>query len=90
MLIFIKVFYYQLVMYIGDLLNKIRWDKNLKPEEYTIVYFDRIEEARFEVPFKSIARQGNFFVITKDGKETMIPLHRIRQVKRNGKLIWER
>lgn len=77
-------------MYIGDLLNKIRWDKNLKPEEYTIIYFDRIKEARFEVPFTVMGRIGNFFKVIKDGKEVMIPLHRIRQVKRNGKLIWER
>ncbi len=48
-------------MYIGDLLNKIRWDKNLKPEEYVIVYFDRISMRNFEVAFKSISREGNFF-----------------------------
>ena len=77
-------------MYIGDLLNKIRWDKNLKPEEYSIVYFDRIAEKSFEVPFKSIAREGNFIKVIRPGKEINIPLHRIRQVKRNGKVIWER
>ena len=77
-------------MYIGDLLNKLRWDKNLKQEEYTIVYFDRIAEKGFEVPFTAIARHGNFFVIRLGSKETSIPLHRIRQVKRNGKVIWDR
>jgi len=77
-------------MYIGDMLNKIRWDRNLKPEEYVIVYFDRIAETRFEVPFIAISRKGNFFVINKNGQEVNIPLHRIRQVKRNGKVIWER
>ena len=77
-------------MYIGDLLNKIRWDKNLKPEEYTIVYFDRISEGRFEVQFISISREGNFFIVIRKGEEVNIPLHRIRQVKRNGKVIWER
>jgi len=77
-------------MYIGDLLNKIRWDKNLKPEEYAIVYFDRIAEKTFEVAFAAISRRGNFFVVKRGNLETNIPLHRIRQVKRNGKVIWER
>jgi uncharacterized protein (UPF0248 family) len=76
-------------MYIGDLLNKIRWDKNVKPEEYNIVYFDRIAERSFEVPFTSLSRRGNFFVLSVDGRETNIPLHRIRQVKRKGKVVWE-
>jgi len=77
-------------MYIGDLLNKIRWDKNLKSEEYIIVYFDRIAEKTFEIPFNSISRKGNFIVINRFGQEIHIPLHRIRQVKRNGKIVWER
>jgi len=77
-------------MYIGDLLNKIRWDKNLNPEEYAIVYFDRIAEKSFEVQFTSISRHGNFFVIKRGQQEINIPLHRIRQIKRNGKVIWER
>ena len=77
-------------MYIGDLLNKLRWEKNLKQEEYIIVYFDRIAEKTFEVPFTAIARHGNFFVMHLGRKETTIPLHRIRQVKRNGKVIWDR
>ena len=78
------------MMYIGDLLNKIRWDKNLKPEEYSIVYFDRIVVKYYEVLFRNIARKGNFFVIKEGGKDVHIPLHRIKQVKRDGKVIWER
>ena len=78
------------MMYIGDFLNKIRWDKKLKPEEYTIVYFDRVVERGFEVAFTSVSREGNFFVVNRDGRKTMIPLHRIRQIKRKGKVVWER
>ncbi len=77
-------------MYIGDFLNKIRWDKNLKPEEYTLVYFDRILAKGFEVPFTEISRRGSFMILRRDGQEVAIPLHRIRQVTRNGVVIWER
>ncbi len=76
-------------MYIGEILNKIRWDKHLKPEEYTIVYFDRIAEKTYEVPFLSMGREGNFFTLEIDGMKTSIPLHRIRQIRRKGKVMWE-
>jgi uncharacterized protein (UPF0248 family) len=79
----------QHMIYIGDLLNKIRWDEKVKPDEYTLVYFDRVAEKGFEVKFTAISREGNFFVVIRDGHKTMIPLHRIRQVKRQGKVIWE-
>jgi len=79
-----------MMVYIGDLLNKIRWDKHLQQEEYSIVYFDRIAEKLFEVPFTAMGRKKNFFVIQVHGMETHLPLHRIRQVKQKGKVIWER
>ena len=78
------------MMYIGDLLNKIRWDKRLKAEEYTLIYFDRIAENSFEAPFNAISRSGNFMIIKRNGQDASIPLHRIREVRRNGKVVWER
>lgn len=78
------------MMYIGDLLNKLRWDKNLKPKEYTLVYFDRVLRKEFEIPFTSIGRKANFFIINLGDREVMVPLHRINKVKRSGKVIWER
>ena len=78
------------MMYIGDLLNKIRWDKRLKAEEYTLIYFDRIAEKSFEAPFNAISRSGNFMIIKRNGQDASIPLHRIREVRRNGKVVWER
>ena len=77
-------------MYVGDILNEIRWDKKLKPEEYMIVYFDRIAEKTIEVPFLAMGREGNFFTIEVNGRKMSVPLHRIRQIKRNGKIVWER
>lgn len=78
------------MMYIGDFLNKLRWDKNLKAEEYTIVYFDRIAEKSFEVLFTEIGRESNFMLIRRNNQEVHIPLHRIREVRRNGNVVWER
>ena len=75
--------------YIGEVLNKIRFDTTVKPEEYTIVYFDRMAEKTEEVKFISIGRKGNFITVLKDGKDYSVPLHRIRKIKKKGKVIWE-
>jgi uncharacterized protein (UPF0248 family) len=77
---------------IKDLINKIKWDKNLKPEEYIIGYLDRIKSQVIEIPFNKIEKiEGNSFQITNEKMETVeIPLHRIKIVKRSNKLIWKR
>jgi uncharacterized protein (UPF0248 family) len=79
------------MQYILDLLNRIRWDKNLNPDEYSIVYEDRVDNTNKQILFKDIKRiEGTFIIIEKDGEEINIPIHRIRQVKRNGKSVWKR
>ncbi len=78
------------MIYIGDLLNKIRWDPKENPKDYTIIYFDRMLEKRIEISFASISRAGTFMIIKQDNKDVYIPLHRIREVRKKGKIIWER
>ena len=79
------------MIYIKDLLNKIKWDKNLNQEEYSIGYFDRVSKKLIWVDFKEIKDiEGNFLILEKEGREVNIPLHRIREVKQRGKQIWRR
>ncbi len=76
---------------IPDLLNKIKWDKREKPKEYQIFYFDRISKKLIEIRFLDIKKiEENFMILERDGKEVNIPLHRIREVRRLGRLIWKR
>ena len=79
---------------IHELLNRIRWDKEYGNADFVIGYYDRIEDRIICVPFREIwfDRQDHFdFTCTDDeGATHTIPLHRIRQVFRNGELIWER
>lgn len=77
-------------MYIGDLLNKIKWDPKENPKDYAIVYYDRLLNKMLEVPFTSISRDGMFFIITVNNQQVSIPLHRIRQVKKKELVIWQR
>lgn len=77
--------------YIVDVLNKIKWDVNVDSSEYTVVYRDRLDEKDVEIKYDTIERvEGNFIVIMRNDDEVFIPVHRIIQVKRNGKNIWKR
>lgn len=76
---------------IRDLLNKIKWDKKENPKDYVLFYYDRIEDKFKEIKFaeiKSLSR--NFLQIEINGRETDIPLHRIKKVKKNRNVVWER
>ena len=77
------------MMYILDLLNKIKWDKNLNPNEYSIIYLDFAQKK--EIKFTEIKEFNNLtLIIESENKEVEIPLHRIREIKKSGKTIWKR
>lgn len=74
---------------IKDLINQIKWDERKDPDEYTLVFIDMKKDR--EVPYTSIKRlEGNFMVLDKEDEEVEIPLHRIRKVKKLGKVVWQR
>ena len=72
---------------IKDFLNKIKWDKRENPEDYTLHYLDRITGKLKKIAYTDIASfEGSFMIVG----ESEIPLHRIREIRKKGKLIWER
>jgi len=76
---------------IKELLNKIKWDKNEKPESYTLYYYDRILDKLIEIKYTDILRiEDNFMIVIQKGEETSIPLHRVRYVKKNDEIVWAR
>ena len=79
---------------IHELLNRIRWDSAFGSAEFAIGYYDRVADRIIVVPFTALAFSAedrfDFSLIDEEGVLHTIPLHRIRQVFRNGELIWER
>ena len=74
---------------IKELINKIKWDKREKPEEYTLWFLDL--DKLVEMKYTDIKKlDGNFMVVEKEGEEVEIPLHRIREVRRKGVVVWKR
>jgi uncharacterized protein (UPF0248 family) len=79
---------------IQELLNRIRWDRDFGAASFEVGYLDHIRNAVVRIPFRVIRFQpGNRFSFEfedDDGEVLSIPLHRIREVYRNGTLIWLR
>ncbi len=76
-----------------ELLNKIIWDKNENPKEYKIFYLDRIDDKKHGIDFSEIKRiEGNFIIVKREDseEETEIPIHRIREIRKENHMVWER
>jgi uncharacterized protein (UPF0248 family) len=82
------------MMPIWELLSRIRWDEEFAKATFRIGYYDRLEERLIIVPLRRVVQQpGDHFsvrIIDDDGVFHMVPLHRIREVYRNGACIWKR
>ncbi len=79
---------------IQDLLHRIQWDTEFAKADFMIGYHDRVEDRIVRIPFSSIqltrGEHFSFDVIDEEGTPRMVPFHRVREVWRNGELIWAR
>jgi len=76
---------------IDELVNKIKWDSRETPSEYSLFYIDRITKRLVEIKYKDIKRiDEGVLVLDRNGEETEIPLHRIREVRKKGEVMWKR
>ena len=79
---------------IHELLNRIRWDKEFGRGRFEIGYFDRVAGVIHRVALQQIhfpAERHRVFELVDDTGETRrIPFHRIREVWKDGELIWQR
>jgi uncharacterized protein (UPF0248 family) len=81
-------------MPIHELLNKIRWDAEFGRGDFKIGYHDRVEDRIIVVSLREIVfPQDNHAIfewMDEAGRLHSIPLHRVKEVYRNGVLIWHR
>jgi len=79
---------------IQEHLNRIRWDQEYAKADFTIGYYDRLENKIIHLPFRELYFDDNdhfdFQILDEDGVTHTIPLHRIKELYRNGELIWSR
>ncbi|MFN7085691.1 MAG: DUF504 domain-containing protein [Burkholderiales bacterium] len=79
---------------IHDLLHRIQWDPRFGKDDFVIGYHDRISGRIVRVPLRRVhlkkGERFSFEAIEDDGTVHRVPLHRVREVWRNGELIWHR
>jgi uncharacterized protein (UPF0248 family) len=76
---------------IAELINKIKWDSREDPSDYSLLYLDRVRKCLVEIRYNDIKRvDEGFMVLDRDGEEVNIPLHRVREVRKKGEIVWQR
>jgi len=82
------------MMPIHELLARIRWDSAFGRGQFTLGYIDHDTDELRYVPFKDARPDRNnpsmLDLVDKHGELVSLPLHRIRQVLRNGERIRQR
>ena len=74
---------------IRELLNKIIWDRREDVSRYEAGVIDRFTKEITFIPLSKI-RIEDIFMVLEGPEPVEIPLHRIRVVKKAGKVVWER
>ena len=79
---------------IHELLNRIRWDKAFARGEFELAYVDHQRDALVHVKLEDVFHDPEdhfrIGVIDEDGNVQHIPYHRVRELRKNGELIWQR
>jgi uncharacterized protein (UPF0248 family) len=79
---------------IHKLLSRIRWDPEFGRGTFVIGYYDRVLDRIVTVPFSEIVigpGEGQAIqVMDYEGVYHTIPLHRIREVRKDDQVIWRR
>jgi uncharacterized protein (UPF0248 family) len=79
---------------IHALLARIRWDAEFAKSRFVIGYWDRVATKVLHANLRDIAWDADnpsfFDLIDEDGLAHSIPFHRVREVWRDGTLIWDR
>ncbi|HET9700723.1 MAG TPA: DUF504 domain-containing protein [Burkholderiales bacterium] len=78
---------------IHELLARMRWDPEFGRGEFELAYLDRMQRGLVRVPLREVeVLPGHEFIRFSDagGVAREVPLHRVREVYRDGRLIWRR
>lgn len=79
---------------IQTVLNRIRWDKEYARATFVLGYYDRLSGSIRLIPLHHVFQEpgDRFFIriVDEEGQLLKVPLHRIKEVYRDGKLIWNR
>ena len=79
---------------IHELLNRIRWDQEFGRGHFEVGYYDRHEVVLQRVALQAVrfleGDRHTFEVVDESGQARRIPFHRVREVIKDGHVIWRR
>jgi len=79
---------------IHELLSRIRWDADFGRGHFVLGYWDRVAGTIRYIELAELtfdAENPTFFrLVDEEGGVHEVPFHRVREVWRNGTLIWQR
>jgi len=79
---------------IHELLARIRWDTEFGRGQFELAYLDKLEESLVRVPLQAVGFDPDDHfgvqILDAEGCSHSVPYHRIREVYRDGQLIWQR
>jgi uncharacterized protein (UPF0248 family) len=82
------------MMPIHELLSRIRWDPEFGRGDFALGYFDRVDNRVILVPFQEVKFLDDdsqaFQLVDAEGRMIRVPFHRVREVHKDGRLIWRR
>jgi Uncharacterized protein conserved in archaea len=71
----------------SEVMRRIKWDDLLNPDDFSVEYFDRVQERVMSVPFgaknDSVKGKEEMFVFA-------IPEHRIMTIKYKERIVWDK
>lgn len=77
-----------------ELLSRIRWDPGFGAGSFELGIYDRVEDRLVRTSLDRVRFEpGNSYALFMDGDDGQtrtVPLHRVREVYRDGRLIWKR
>jgi uncharacterized protein (UPF0248 family) len=79
---------------IHALLSRIRWDKEFGRGHFELGYSDRFAEGLQRVALQAVTfpedDRHTFEIVDEAGQVRRIPFHRVREVVKDGHVIWRR
>jgi len=73
-----------------EVLNKLKWKGGLERCEIIILHRGAPEDRKTIQGSQVTDLDRHYFYYTEKGRETTIPLHRIRELRLEGNVLWKR
>ncbi len=77
-----------------ELLSRIQWDPLFGRGQFTLGYLDKVRNELVYVSLQEVRQEAEghfcFAVTDEEGVEHSVPYHRVKEVWKDGQLIWRR